>query len=324
MAKIPISDLKDLFKTGDVVTETNMDTLIDTLDDLPVTPGSAGDVLTTDGTNASWEAVPQELPDQSSATTGQFLESDGTNSKWANPSAPYWYNAIPSGVSGGATSSYTSSSFYIYTNDPNAANYVAYRVIISDASISAASWTYGPVATYDATNKRYIATGGSSSGSSILFQWVIIDPTKIPNPVGNPYSLGDGMIYASHPDRPTVNIRTSVSSVFSGVINATTSYWYNSVANVAMTQANGILSLNIISASGSYDLMHVTYADGETPGAPTSITIGTTATTIDLSQFFPAVHEFTIVSLTGIPATLTIMVYSGIMMGYSYVSTSIN
>jgi len=98
MSKIPIQDLKSLFQTGDTVTESSMVDLIDTLDDLPITPGSAGQVLTTDGTNAAWEDIPKELPAQSSTTNGQFLMSNGTTTSWQAPDSQltdFYFEAVP-------------------------------------------------------------------------------------------------------------------------------------------------------------------------------------------------------------------------------------
>jgi hypothetical protein len=98
MAKIPINDLKSLFQTGDTVTESSMVDLIDTLDDLPITPGSAGQILTTDGNTASWEDAPKELPSQTSANNGQFLMTDGTTTSWQAPDSQltdFYFEAVP-------------------------------------------------------------------------------------------------------------------------------------------------------------------------------------------------------------------------------------
>lgn len=49
---------------------------------LPSQTGNAGKFVTTDGTNASWAFVPDEIPDQT-GNAGKFLTTDGTDASWA-------------------------------------------------------------------------------------------------------------------------------------------------------------------------------------------------------------------------------------------------
>lgn len=48
---------------------------------LPSQTGNAGKFVTTDGTNASWADVPDEIPDQT-GNAGKFLTTDGTALDW--------------------------------------------------------------------------------------------------------------------------------------------------------------------------------------------------------------------------------------------------
>lgn len=48
---------------------------------LPLQTGNAGKFITTDGTTASWAAVPNEIPSQT-GQSGKYLTTDGTTTSW--------------------------------------------------------------------------------------------------------------------------------------------------------------------------------------------------------------------------------------------------
>ena len=55
---------------------------------LPLQTGNTGKYLTTDGSNASWQTVPNEVASQT-GNSGKYLSTDGTNTAWVDPPAGF-------------------------------------------------------------------------------------------------------------------------------------------------------------------------------------------------------------------------------------------
>lgn len=64
--------------SNDIIDKVNE---LDARDALPSQTGHAGQFLTTDGSDASWNNIPDPLPSQT-GNAGKFLTTDGTNESW--------------------------------------------------------------------------------------------------------------------------------------------------------------------------------------------------------------------------------------------------